>query len=80
MVDTFAQEKNSLFRKANHPAQKGSEEVETIGRVVWANQFLAGLYPELKGKLTRQEGTFDHLVAMACFGEAKLGDLSGENE
>ena len=36
-----------------------------MGWAVLANQFLAGLHPdlELKGKLAGQEGTFDQLLA-----------------
>ena len=78
-VDTFAQELRSLFRKAYPPAQRGSEEAETMGRAVLANQFLAGLHPELKGKLAGQEGTFDQLLARAHFEEAKLRDFGGDS-
>ena len=78
-VDTFAQELRSLFRKAYPPAQRGSEEAETMGRAVLANQFLAGLHPELKGKLAGQEGTFDQLLARARFEEAKLRDFGGDS-
>ena len=37
-----------------------------MGWAVLANQFLAGLHPdlELKGKLAGQEGTFDQLLAI----------------
>ena len=79
-VDTFAQELWSLFRKAYPPAQRGSEEAETMGRAVLANQFLVGLHPELKGKLAGQEGTFDQLLARARFEEAKLRDFGGDSE
>ena len=78
-MDTFAQELRSLFRKAYPPAQRGSEEAETMGRAVLANQFLAGLHPELKGKLAGQEGTFDQLLARARFEEAKLRDFGGDS-
>ena len=78
-VDTFDQELRSLLRKAYPPAQSGSEEAETMGRAVLANQFLAGLYPELKGKLAGQEGTFDQLLARARFEEAKLRDFGGDS-
>ena len=74
-ADTFAQELRSLLRKAYPPAVRVSEEVETRGRAVLANQFLAGLHPELKG----QEGTFDQLLARARFEEAKLRDFGRDS-
>ena len=78
-VDTFAQKLRSLFRMAYPPAQRGSEEAETMGRAVLANQFLTGLHQtELKGKLAGQEGTFDQLVARARFEEAKLCNFGGD--
>ena len=49
------------------PAQRGSEEAETMERAVFANQFLAVLHPELKGKLAGHEGTFDQLLARGPF-------------
>lgn len=42
-----------------------------MGRVVLAKQSLAVLYPELKGTLAGQEGTFDQLLAWALFKESK---------
>ena len=54
-MDTFAQKLRSLFRMAYPPAQRGNEEAETIKQAVLANQFLAGLHPELKDKLAGQE-------------------------
>ena len=76
-VDTFAQELRSLFRKAYPPAQSGSEEAETMGPAVLANQFLAGLHPELRGKLAGQKGTFDQLLVRFRFEETKLRDFGG---
>ena len=43
-----------------------------------ANQFLAGLHPEIKGKLAGQEGIFDQLLAKAHFEEAKLRNFGGD--
>ena len=78
-MDTFTQELRSLFRKAYPPAQSGSEEEDTMGRAVLANQFLAGLHPKLKGKLAGHESTFDQLLARARFEEAKLRDFGGDS-
>ena len=78
-VDTFAQELRPLYMMAYPPAQRGSEEAETMGRAVLANQFLAGLHRELKGKLAGQEGTFDQLLARARFEEAKLRNFCGDS-
>ena len=58
----------------------GSEEAETMGRAVLTNQFLSGLQPELKSKLDGQEGSFDQLLARACFEEAKQREFAAERE
>ena len=50
-----------------------------MGRAVLANQSLAGLHPELKGKLAGQEGTFDQLLAKGPFEETKLRDFGGDS-
>ena len=52
-----------------------------MGWAVLANQFLAGLHPDLqlKGKLAGQEGTFDQLLARARFEEAKLCDFGWDS-
>ena len=50
-----------------------------MGRAVLANQFLAGLHPELKGKLVEQEGTFDQLLARDRFEEAKMRRFGGDS-
>ena len=68
VVDTFAKELRPLYRKAYPPAQRGSEEVETMG-----------LHPELKGKLVGQEGTFDQLLAKDCVEEAKMHHFGGDS-
>ena len=78
-VDTFAQELGSLFRKAYPPAQRKSKEAETMGRAMLANQFLAGLHQEVKGRLAGQECTFDQLLARSRFEEAKLCDFGGDS-
>ena len=47
-----------------------------MGQAVLANQFLAGLHPELKGKLAEQECTFDQLLARA----GQTAQFSGESD
>ena len=45
----------NIATRLKSEAYAGSGEAETIGRAVLANQFLAGLHPELKDKLVGQE-------------------------
>ena len=79
-VDTFPQELRPLFQKAYPPAQKGSEEAETMGHAVLTNQFISGLRPELKSKLAGHQGSFDQLLARARFKEAKQQEFAAERE
>ena len=71
-----------LVQEGIPPSSRGSEEAETAGRAALANQFLAGLHPELKGKLAGQKGTFHQLLARNHFEEAKLSKriVDGEAE
>ena len=74
-VDQYAQELRFLFYKAYPSIQQGTKEAETFGQTVLANQFVAGLLPEIKSKLVGIEGGFSHLLAKARFEEAKLHHL-----
>ena len=46
-----------------------------MGQSILANQFTAGLLPEIKVKLAGCEGTFEHLLSKARFEEAKLRSM-----
>ena len=49
---------------------------EKLGQMMLVNQFVAGLYEEIKTKVVGIEGSFDQLLGKARFEEAKLRDLS----
>ena len=48
-----------------------------MGKSVLANQFVAGLRSEIKGKVVGMEVSFEELLVKARFEEAKLRDLAG---
>ena len=48
---------------------------ESMGRSVLSSQFVAGLNPALKSKVTGVEGDFEQLLVKARFEEAKLREL-----
>jgi len=54
---------------------QGTKETDTLGQTVLANQFVAGLLPEIKSKIVGCEGDFNRPLAKARFEEAKLCDL-----
>ena len=76
-VDSYAQDLRQLFHKAYPTVQSGTREAEAMGQVVLANQFAAGLLPELKRKIAGTEGKFKQLLVQARFEEAKLRELTG---
>ena len=78
-VDDYAQDLRYLFYQAYPKAQQGSSEAEKKGKSVLANQFVNGLIPELKAKITGKEGDVEQLLAYARFEEAKLRD-SGSSQ
>ena len=78
-VDDYAQDLRYLFYQAYPKAQQGSSEAEETGKSVLANQFVNGLIPELKAKITGKEGDVEQLLAYARFEEAKLHD-SGSSQ
>ena len=47
-VDAYAQDLRQRFYKAYPTVQQGTREAEEMGQLVFANQFVAGLLPELK--------------------------------
>lgn len=80
LVDDYAQELWRLFHKAYPSAQQGSAETESMGKLVLAYQFVAGLHSDLKMKVAGTEGSFDELLAKAQLHEAQLRDLAGETQ
>ena len=74
-VDSYTQDLWRLFYLAYPRAQQGSQESEEMGRTVLAYQFVAGLQPPTKVKVSGQEGDFEQLLAKARFEEVKLRDL-----
>ena len=57
--------------------EQGSREAEAMGKSVLANQFVAGLRLEIKGKVVGMAGSFEELLVKARFEKAKLRDLAG---
>ena len=47
------------FYKAYPTVQRGTREAEEMGQLVLANQFVAGLLPELKTKVAGSEGKLE---------------------
>ena len=76
-VDDFAQDLRRLFYRAYPRTQQGSPEAEDMGKTVLVNQFVNGLFPELKTKVTGKDGTLDKILTIARFEEAKLKDAAG---
>ena len=76
-VDAYAQDLRQRFYKAYPTVQQGTRDAEEMGQLVLANQFLAGLLPELKSKVAGSEGNFEQLLTKARFEEAKLRELPG---
>ena len=64
---------NDDFGKAYPTVQQGTCEAEEMGQLVLASQFVAGLLPEFKTKVTGSEGKPEQL---AQFEEAKLCGLT----
>ena len=61
-VDNFAQDLKKLFHKAYPCSTHARQE---MGQTVLLNQFVAGLVPELKNKVTGLEGSLEKLITRA---------------
>ena len=72
-VDEYAEALRKLFSRAYSNL---SGATETMGQSVLANQFVAGLCPELKAKVVGAEGNMEQLLIKARFEEAKRKDLA----
>ena len=75
-VDDFAQELRKLYGKSYALVARGTPEAEKVGQTVLANQFVAGLRPELQAKVVGLDGGMDELVLKARFEEAKGKELT----
>ena len=58
-VDDFAQELQKLHARAYATATYANPEAEKVGQMVFAIQFISGLWPELQAKLVGMEGTME---------------------
>ena len=47
-----------------------------MGRAVLASQFVSGLWPDIKAKITGTEGSMNALLTKARFEEAKIHYLA----
>ena len=72
-VNEYAEALRKLFSKAYSNL---SGEAETMGQSVLANQFVAGLCPELKAIVVGAQGNMEQLLTKARFEEAKRKDLA----
>ena len=75
-VDEYAEALKKLYAKAYFNLTRGGHEAEVMGQSVLANQFVAGLKPELKAKVVGSEGSMEQLLMKARFEEAKWKELA----
>ena len=73
-VDEYAEELKKLFAKAYKGLVCGGPEAENMG--VLANQFIAGLRPDLKVKVVGTEGNLEQVLLKARFEQAKRRELA----
>ena len=71
-VDSHAQDLNTRLYKAHPQVHQGSDVAESMGKSVLVSQFVAGLKPAFKSKVTGMEGGFDKVLVKARFEETKL--------
>ena len=79
-VEEYAQNLNRLYQRAYPCSERGSADAERMGQTVLANQFAAGLKPEIRVKVAGHEGSFEQLLMKARLEEAKLHDLQPGSE
>ena len=75
-VHEYAEALKKLFVKAYSNLARGGQEGVIMGQSVLANQFVAGLRPELKAKVVGSEGNMEQLLMKARFEEAKQKELT----
>lgn len=73
-VDSYAQDLRRLFNRA-YSSVSASGDGDQMRQSVLAYQFVAGLRSELKAKLVGREGTFEQLLEVARFEEARFRDV-----
>ena len=74
-VEAYAQELHTLFHKAYPSVQQGTRKAEALGQTILTNQFVVGLFPNIKAKIVGSEGNFNQLLLQARFEEVKLREL-----
>ena len=79
-VDQYAQELRKLFYRAYPRASQATEQAEGFRKSVLAYQFVAGLKKNLQSRVAGIKGDFDQLLLRARFEEAKIRDLSFQND
>ena len=79
-VDHYAQESRKLFYRAYPRASQATEQAERFGKSVLVYQFVAGLKWSIQSKVAGIEGDFGQLLVRAHFKEAKIRDLSSQND
>ena len=77
-VEQFVQDLHKLFNWAYAQATREGPQAERMGQILLANQFVAGLCPELKWKLISVDGSLEELVLKARFEEAKGREFAGQ--
>ena len=70
-VDDFAEELRHLLAKAYGSRSQGTPEAESMGEIILANQFVAGLLPGLKARVVGSDRTLEQLLLKARFENAK---------
>lgn len=75
-VDDYAQALRKLYKNAYSGVLRGGTEAEEMGQTVLANQFVAGLRPDLKTRVVGTEGKLEQLLLKARFEEAKRRELT----
>ena len=75
-VDEYAEALKKLFAKAYSKLARGGQVAESMAQSVLANQFEAGLRPELKSKVVGSDGNLEQLMMKARFEEVKRKELA----
>ena len=74
-MDNFTEKLRRLFAKAYGSRSQRTPQVQSMGGIILANQFVARLLPGLKARVVGSEGTLDQLLLKAQYEEAKAKEL-----